>query len=71
MPDYMLDAAFWVTITFAALVIWLLVQGYWTRWAHRRVDEVERKMNARCNKIETRIEEVENNAPFPWMHKVK
>ena len=44
IPDGFKDAAFWVLFSFMTVAVWLILQCYWTRWAHRRVDELDTKM---------------------------
>ncbi len=72
IPKAFLDAAFWVTLTFATVTIWLVLQGYWTRWAHRRVDKIEGRLaelekgNAALNK---HLKDLEERNPFAFMRR--
>lgn len=68
------SAAFWVLLCFTSLGIWLLMQGYWTRWAHRRLDRLEREHNEcrdMLKEVIKKLEEVEHQSPYPWLRKVK
>lgn len=72
MPHAFADAAFWVTLTFATVVVWLLLQGYWTRWAHRRVDDLAKRVNKieqDCAKVNEHIDELEKRNPFAFMRR--
>lgn len=68
------DSVFWVALTFGAMLLYICFHGYWTRWAHRRVDalakrvdEVEKEMTA----INTDIEEIRDKNPLSWMRRVR
>lgn len=68
------SAAFWVVLCFVSVAVWLLMQGYWTRWAHRRVDKLEQEHKACVERLEgmyKRLEEIEHQSPYPWLRKVK
>lgn len=68
------SAAFWVVLCFMSVAIWLLMQGYWTRWAHRRLDRLERdhkEWRDRLADVTKKIEEVEHQSTYPWLRKVK
>ena len=72
MPPAFADAAFWVTLTFITVIVWLVLQGYWTRWAHRRVDELAKrvdKVEQDCAKTSGHINELEKRNPFAFMRR--
>lgn len=72
MPHAFFSAAFWVTLTFATVGIWLLLQGYWTRWAHRRVDALEKRVEAMEDNVRitnTHIDDLEKRNPFAFIRR--
>jgi len=72
MPEAFTDAAFWVLLTFAVFIIYLGLQSYWTRWAHRRVDALSKrvdKIEQDCAKVNDHIDELEKRNPFAFMRR--
>lgn len=70
MPQAFNDAAFWITLTFATVIIWLALQAYWMRWAggelakqNKRIEDLEAK--AKTTKDE--IVEINKHNPYSWM----
>lgn len=81
-PKEFASAAFWMVLTFAVVAVWLLVQGYWMRWAHRRLDAMKQDIAGMADEIkalrkqqedlERNLMEIEQRNPFtPWLRKVK
>jgi len=74
-PKEFASAAFWVVLTFAVVAVWLLVQGYWMRWAHRRLDAMKQDiadLRKQQEDLERNLMEIEQRNPFtPWLRKVK
>lgn len=72
--DYMQDGLFWVAFTFCLFIAALLFQGYWTHWAHTRLDglrsEVE-EMRKECERIKAEMREINERNPFTFIRKVK
>lgn len=74
-PKELASAAFWVVLTLAVVAVWLLVQGYWMRWAHRRLDAMKQdisELRAKQDDLDRNLVEIEQRNPFtPWLRKVK
>lgn len=68
------DSAFWVALTFAVFLVYLFLQGYWTRWAHRRVDSLSRRVDDIKKDIDDMrddLEEIRTKNPMTWMRRMK
>jgi Tfp pilus assembly protein PilN len=69
LSNSLADAAFWVTFTFAVVIVFLGVQSYWTRWAHRRIKSVEERvtlLETKCKAMTSDIEELNGRLHSPW-----
>ncbi len=70
--DHLYDSAFWVMFTFMSFVLAMVFQGYWTNWAHRRLDalrsEVDelRKENEQMKK---EMKEINERNPFTFIRR--
>jgi len=67
------DAAFWVMLTFVAFLIIIAAQGYWTNWAHKRLDALRSdldEMKKECDRIKAEMKEINERNPFTFIRKV-
>lgn len=72
------DAAFWVSLTFGTVIIWLVLQGYWTRWAHRRIDTLKLQTERQLNELRAELHETTKQtnrltaaSDMPWLKTAK
>jgi len=72
------DAAFWVSLTFGAVIIWLVAQGYWTRRAHRRIDTLRLDTEKELTDLRSELHETTKQvnrltaaADMPWLKTAK
>lgn len=73
IPEHFQDSAFWVALTFASVLVAVAFQGYWTNWAHKRVDALKDDMDdlrKKCDAQEKEIEDIKNRNPFTLLKKV-
>lgn len=70
IPDAFSNAAFWVALTFAGVIIWLIAHAYWMQWATKQLKDMERRLksledaNARMKED---IKEINSHNPYLWM----
>mgnify|MGYP002359276687 FL=1 len=71
--DAITSSVFWIIYALSAVVLWLVFQGYWTRWAHRRINSVaksQREMEERMDALENRIKSTEQQNPYQWLRRL-
>lgn len=64
------SAAFWVLLSFCTIIVWLLVQGYRTRWAHSRVDGLEKEVNEmrlHQEAMQRELDSIKDQNPYKWL----
>lgn len=68
------NAAFWVILTFATIIVWVLVQRYFATRANKKITErlssLENRHEALLRKV-TEMNATITNSPFPWLKKIK
>lgn len=73
LPNEMMGAAFWVLLTMITFVVWLVLQGYWTRWAHKRVDALSKEVEdqqSKMRELDQKLEAINKRTPqYPWLTK--
>lgn len=68
------DSVFWVALTFGAMLLYIFFHGYWTRWAHRKVDALAKRVDdaeREITSINGDINEIRSKNPLSWMRRVK
>ena len=77
-PSAFEDAAFWVLLTFGFVIIWLAVQAYWTKWAHRRIDDLKLDTEKELADLRSELHETTKQvnrltamADMPWLKTAK
>lgn len=72
--DMMSTGAFWVLFTMVAFLLSLVFQGYWTHWAHTRLDGLRKEvedLKGECDAMKEQMRSMKDESPFPWIKKVK
>lgn len=73
VSDMLSSSVFWVFFTLSAFLVVLALHGYWTNWAHKRLDTMRGEIDdlkRECENVKQEVNDIKQRNPFTLLTKI-